>query len=236
MIRLRMLGLALVAVFALSAVAVASASAALPELVNKEGKEIKAGKRGFTSEGTGGPYVLETKSGNKIECSTLSNTGKVTGLKTDTVKVLFDGCKSVLLDEPCTSTVPKGKEEGDIETTELASELVYINKAKKEVGIVLKPKGTANFTTFECSGIKIEVKGSVIGVITPINKLVTPPAKFTLAFTQEKGVQKPTEYENEKGEKVKDVLETSVAGGAFEESGENATVTLLYEEAAEIKA
>lgn len=225
-IQFRKILVCLIAVFAISAIASASASAALPELVNNKGKALV--KKQDTS--TDGAATLETVGGSKVTCKASSDTSEITGLKTDTVTVTFTGCEA--FEETCQSA---GQAAGTIKTNLLASKLAYIN-GKTEVGVVLKPKEAGGlFVEFECSGIKIKVKGSVIGVITPINMFVAPPGHFTLTFTQAKGVQVPTEYES--GTKqVKDVLETSINGGAYEQSGEGTTSEEFLEEEAKINA
>jgi hypothetical protein len=55
---------------------------------------------------------------------------------------------------------------------------------------------------------------------------------YTLTFTQLKGVQKPIKLEGG----AKDVLETSIGGGAFEESAEQTTATLTMSSATTLKA
>lgn len=235
---LRILGLAVAAVLALSAVAASGASAALPEFT---GPFPKA----FTS--TSGKGTLETKAGRKVTCEADTNTGKITGAKSDEATVKFTGCKIEKTGVTLTCTSP-GAKEGEI-VVEVLSTLVYIKEAApKEVGIVLKPKTGTTFVTFKCVGKSIfgtveesvTVRGEVIGVITPINTLTST---FTLAFKQTKGVQEPTEYENEKKEKVKAILETEGVGTgtgsetwSFEQSGETTTDTLTTSETTEIKA
>ena len=76
------------------------------------------------------------------------------------------------------------------------------------------------------------VTGSVIEKITPVNKLVKPPAGFNLKFTQAKGKQKPPKFELG----PVDVLETSINGGPIEESGLMSTDLLTFAAPLEIKA
>lgn len=86
----------------------------------------------------------------------------------------------------------------------------------KKVGVDLSQPAGAPFMAFVCGEeLRLVVDGSVIGTIKPINTLVTPPSDFTLKFAQKSGKQKPTMLE---GGPV-DVLETSLGGGPFEESG-----------------
>ncbi len=305
MIRLRTLGLALVAVFAMSAVGTASASAALPEFYicakvatgqvgvyenskceiaggGKEYVKVKppwkhiagtewcapgapsevgkfnsaecttAGTGWFkvqspavnplaftSSKSTAANAVLTTVGGHVVTCTSLTNTGELTGPKTDTATITFDECTTEGF--KCQSA---GEAEGIIKLTAL-SKLVYIKKAApKEVGIVLEPSVAGGlFVEFKCNTpiIKetIKVKGSVIAPITPINTWVVPPSEFALTYSQAAGVQKPTEYENEAGEKVKDILETKGEGliaFGYEQSAESVVDDLLFKEAGEVSA
>ncbi len=216
MTRIRLIMLSLLAVFAFGALAAASASAALPEF---EGPFPNT----FTSKSGAGK--LQTVGGQEVTCTADSNTGSITGAKTDTANVTFTGCESVTLKAKCQS----GANEGEIKTVELSSTLGYISKAAKTVGIDLKPKAGELFASFECGGVKIEVKGSVIGALTPIN---TKTKSFKLKFKETAGKQEVTKLEGE----PTDVLMTSIAGGAFEESGESTEDTLTTAKATTVKA
>jgi hypothetical protein len=226
--RLRIIGLALVAVVALSALATATASAALPEFVPTAGKfPVK-----FTD--TSGAGTLETVGGHKVTCKADSSTGEFTGAKTNKETFIFTGCES--LGFKCNSA---GAAAGEIRTNAIASLLVYINKAKKEVGMDLSPEVVGGlFAEFSCGGVEtLKVRGSVIAPVTKVN--TAKQASFKLTAKASKGVQKPTEYENEAGKKVKDILETEGAGAlpfAFEQSGITTTDTIkLTKETGEIK-
>jgi hypothetical protein len=107
--------------------------------------------------------------------------------------------------------------------------LGYINKAKKEVGIDLFNPNL--LVRFECGGIPVSVKGSVIGKIGPINKVVVPPKGYTLQFAQAAGKQKVQNLEGE----PKDTPEMSF-GGPFEESGFGSTDSITFKEPTQIKA
>ncbi len=216
---LKTMGLVVVALFAVSAFAVATASAALPELVS-EGKELPA-KTPFKSKS--GKSTLETKSGEKVSCTGDTNTGEITGPKTDVATVTFTGCSAFGILK-CSTT---GAKAGEI-ILKAISKLVYISKAAHEAGLDLELEKEL---TIECtSSEKLKVRGSTIGVLTPVGE----PAheKLTLTFAQSsKGVQKPTEYENESGGKVTDITETKGEGlkkFEFEESGLVATDELEF--------
>ena len=223
--RIRVIGLALVAVLAISAVASATASAAKPEFVFAG---IKKGLKGKSGAGT-----LETVSKEKVTCAKSTNGGEIEGgngsKKVTGVVVTFTGCVSSGF--KCSTT---GAAAGEIVTKSLSGELGYINKAAKTVGVDLAPTGGGEFVEFNCAGgiVKVKVKGSVIGQITPVNKKVLTTEHFTLTFTQTSGKQAIEKFEGG----LKDTLETSKNGNPFEGSAEAATAEVTGEETIEISA
>jgi hypothetical protein len=211
----------------------ASAAAAKPRFA------FSGSKKHFTSKSGAG--TLETKAGKKVTCTEGSNTGEVekTGGNTVTkVIVIFKGCESEHF--KCHTA---GQAEGEIKTNELEGQIGYLEKvASGKVGLDLKPKPSNElFAEFECVGgiVKVKVRGDVIGELTPINKKTKT---FTLTFAQSKGVQKWTElflekpFESGTYEKVKSILETSIGGSAFEQSGEETKDEVIAEEEGEIVA
>jgi hypothetical protein len=187
--RMRITGLCLVAVFALTAIGAGSAfgSAEVGRCVAKAGGKYKnsnctekqtggsfefvkspaPGKEHFTS--AGGEGVLETVSGTKIVCKTQSAVGKydpdgTTTLVTKEVEEVvasFEGCSIPALETPCQS----GAEEGKISTFSLKGPLGYISGEKTKTPVVgqsLTPtKAKGLFAEFKCLGgaITVKVKG-----------------------------------------------------------------------------
>jgi hypothetical protein len=237
--RLRTTGLALVVVFATGAVASATASAALPELVNKEGKELV--NKSITTEDKAAS-VLENSAKETVTCATSSSKSTASGTK-NVVKatVTFKGCKSSLGGE-CKNA---GSEE--IVTNELEGQIGYIEpKTNKEVGLDLWPSArtaterekfefNAIFVKFTCGGFASdEVKGSAIGQMTLINTLST-----TNTLNYEKGTnageQKIKKLEGVEGGH-EDVLEAQLFFFGFKKADEQSTHSVTFGEAAEIKA
>jgi hypothetical protein len=194
-----------------SAAAVASASAALPEFEGPFPKhfvasQLKTGK-------------LETVGGNTVECSGGSALGFIRSEKDLLVSgsgITYTGCAGAGFGQgKCQST----STEGEITTSQLLGLLGYINKAAKEVGILFEPDNAApDFSTFKCKTILGEetllVKGTVVCPITPVN---TATDSYALNCNQEKGVQKPLGFEGATG----DTLMTEGKGPkpfAFEQS------------------
>lgn len=140
--------------------------------------------------------------------------------KSGTVTITFSGCELVTLGLPCnTAGVPPG----EIVAGPLLMTLGYISAPKKEAGIDLSTATGGPLITAMCGALRVLVDASVIGKITPVNKLIKPPGHFMLKFTQAAGKQKPTKFE---GEPI-DVLLTSF-GGPFAESGLSSTDTVSF--------
>ncbi len=210
--RIRMIGLALVAVFAMSAVVVSAASAALPEQLPATG----------TFSGTSGASTFETKSGEKVKCTSDAITGEITGAKTSKSKITFKGCEAFGF--KCNSS---GAASGEI-VLNVTGELVYIMKATKEVGLLNTL--TAELT-IKCSAFQtLKVKGSTLCPITPVNVKTT---KYTVACKETKGVQEPVNYEPASALVKAPITETKGEGlknFAFEQSALSGTDTLTLPE------
>lgn len=224
------LGLALVAVLALSAVAVASASAGKPEYL------MKSSKVTFTSSGA--KATLETESGAKVVCSANSGSGEITGAKSSAkVSLTFTGCKENSETGPACTT--EGDAEGTIKTKSLKGLLAYTYPSKttaegRETGNVLSAESGEVMSEFKCSGVPFTVSGSVIGVVTPLNKSVT---SGTMTFRQKAGKQEPSEYEAEgSGKGTSALMTTTIFGFAPSTSGEEATGSVKFAEAVEVMA
>lgn len=212
--RIRTIVLALVSVFAMSAVAAAAASAAELEQVPSSGS--------FTVTGENG--VFETHAKEKISCKKISGSGELTGVKTDKSKVTFEECTGPL-GVKCTSS---GQTSGKI-ATEINSELVWLSKASLKAGQKL---ALAKELSITCSIVKITVRGATLCPVEPVN---TKTTTFKLVCKQTGGKQEFTEYENEAGEKFTAITESKKGSGSFEESGLQGTETLTFGELAEIK-
>lgn len=203
--------LAAIVALAIGAVTAASASAAELEQTPTSGK--------FTVSAAGGTF--QTKSGSEITCKTVSGSGEVTGAKTATSKVTFEGCTSSGV--KCTA----GKTSGSIET-EINGELVWLSKAGLSAGQKLT---LAKELTVTCLFIKIKVKGSTLCPIEPVNEKTTT---LKLTCKQKGGKQEFTEYENEEGKKIQAITLTNISG-TFEESGLASTESLSFSSMVEVK-
>jgi hypothetical protein len=237
MSRLRIIGFALVAVFAFSIV-VSSASAETFE------------KPGYTQPGTETALAvqtvkttdkttstLENSAGETVTCKENTSTGKtVSGSfkKVEKVVVKFTGCKASIFE--CKTA---GAAAGEIVTKSLKGVIGYLEPvANKEVGFDLEPEGAAGsiFVNFTCAGfINQEVKGSVIGKLTVTNVSVPATGHYTLAY--EKGAAKGEQKIKKLNGAAEDVLLSKLGESTeFKKSNQVATVEVKYETASELKA
>jgi hypothetical protein len=235
--RIRIIGLALVALFAFSAIA-ASAAQAEPEFKPKAGKfPVK-----FSATGTKETFLETTKHG-KIKCSGLTAKGELKAAReAGKIVVKFTGCKAEKFGAGECKTTGKAKEE--IETTSLKAKPVFLlNKegAKEERGLDVSPESiTGPFATFGCSSILGTETLTVENLHTGENSLIGRIAasevgvqveKAKVKFIEKKGEQEPKDYVEGKKD-FEDFLETAGTGPeAFESelSAESAEETITYE-------
>jgi hypothetical protein len=254
--RIRIMGLALVALFAMAAVAAASASAtptyyecAKVAKVGKfftggynnstcteanakhEGKfELKEGlAKGKEFKGTGKAATLHTPSaGGEVKCAASKDAGYAIEHGQDKVVVTFTGC--VGLGKKCTSTTPKAKKAGEIVTNDLVGKLGYIHTSPVVVGVSLTGEGGLPSAEFSCEGLEVVTTGAVIGEISKDVNAISKESTDSF-LVNESGLQAVTSFQGG----AEEVLESTFNGSGPFESGEE-TTTLNKGEALEIKA
>lgn len=220
--RFKVFGATLVALIALGAVMASASMAALPEFSPSTAQKFK---------GTGKAGELTTLGGGiAIKCTANTLEGTITGPNTGTVNITFTGCSA--LGFPSNSL---GDAEKVILTGTLNYELCYINKAEKVVGVYIS--GVNSHIEVPSLGVLINVTGSLIGQVTPVNSLKTGPYTFTFAQSGA-GDQKFTECTNAKGEVLKGKLVSSkdAKHETLESSAIVQTAEATAEKAVEIKA
>lgn len=221
---LKVLGLTVAAVLAISALAVASASAAAPEYVLKSGSfPVK-----FTS--TSGAGVLETTSGETVNCTSDTNEGEILNSKEDWVIVTFRGCTTTFFGFPISCNT-SGRASGEIMTNKLTSMLEY-NVGKTKVLDLLTPPSGSPDAEFTCAGNTVKVSGGVLGEFPTTNTFLH---STSLVLKQTKGVQAFREYVNASGTTLSAHLSSSKNGGAAVESGEETTDTITLEGTRELE-
>jgi len=177
--RIRIVGLCLVAVFAMSAVAAASASASptYKECAKVKAKTGKFATASCTTEGGTGTWelvspkkgaytsttkvaTLETPGVGSVSCKTSKGAGSITSETAATTTVTFSTCATD--GKKCTSA---GEKAGMIKTFELLGSLREPSAGVVET--VLAGNGPEGLSAeFSCEGITIKTRGSVGGVDT----------------------------------------------------------------------
>jgi hypothetical protein len=151
---------------------------------------------GFTADG--GPVTAELAGFDSVvHCSGSEGDGVITGPRSTVSNYFFTGCEAqggTHNDQECKSEDAGAKE---ITAEAIEGDLVYIDQAKHEVGMLLNPSGGV-YMTFECGGELVEASGPFLSPVGPINKTTT---SFTATLSQSDAVQTPHEYENALGEK-----------------------------------
>jgi hypothetical protein len=232
--RFRLLGIALMAIFAISAIASATAAAENPEIL--PAPTAKSPLK-FTSEGLDAKkeYILETTKKLTIICKTVTNKGEFTSQDSGTVTIDFEGC---------TAKGVKCLAEGDVNGTILVFgdiNLVDLKKAglalKESLGFEILPLNPSkeNKLLITCGILKTEVVGSVLGREDKLKELGKTKTG-ELLFDQKEGEQEFTECELLLAFCGKKVfrLESNLGGG-FELAGELAlNVDLLFEKEFEV--
>jgi hypothetical protein len=213
---------ATVAALALGVGASASASAALPEFLPGAGNS-------FT--GAGGPSFFETTGNTSLPlCNGLVSKASLTGTKAGTVEVELKGCHTSGGFNSVTCQTA-GKPAGIIVFTGTI-EPVYLSREPKNVGVLVN----VNEFTAHCSISTARVRGSFLGSISPINKLVGATEHFTFVAKQAGGVNEFTAYENSSGERKYASLLESFEGGTWVPAGYESTEQLTPRVQTELKA
>jgi len=257
--RIRIMGLSLIAAFAVAAVASATASALSPpqpvfgrclaqaggKYANSGCSKIEAGKNKFewhtevppkhvfSAKLKEGVPTLETVSGTKITCKTEENHGAEILDTTHVGKVVaeFTGCETNAI--PCQSGATSGK----IVTKSLSGGI-----GVEKVGIVEgKEVDAKNKVASELHG---ETGPNLAefncgGLPVVVHGSLLHPAKSnamvltaTEKFVAKAGEQKPDKYQG--GPVDEHTLESNTNGGPFEEAGQTITALVTFEEKTEI--
>jgi len=237
MTRIRIVGLLIIAVFALTAFASAEALAAGNPVLVKAG--TKAGYNGTVTGKAGTSFLQPTATGAaKVECaseesaSTLTSTTVGEGMTSGTSTVTFKKCKTAA--GKCAN---KGTEEI---TGTVSVLLVWVGTAEeKKPGTLIsilpvstKPgEGKGQLLSFKCSGELVDVESTFIASGSRgLNESFT---EANLIAEQSGGVQKDKKY-TENGKSGENHFWSDQGGKAFGESAEMITNEETYPASVEL--
>jgi hypothetical protein len=221
-------GLAVAIIGALALALTPAVAGAAPAVI----EYVPAGKS-FPVEfhSASGPVSVELAGGaGTLDCTASSGAGQITGPRASNLEITYTGCTTDGGAVKCQSTVTAG----EIESGRLQAELVYLNRAKQEIGVVLNPTGE-KYAVHECSGspgVEAGASGAILARLEPVNQ--PGGMTFTESFDQLAGSQIPQEYEAASGEKHQAMPE-GFLGETEYQSGTQATSTITTVEPVDIK-
>ena len=198
-----------------------------------EEKTIESSKRFYTAESKEGTAIkLETVKGEGVTCKKQTSDGEYTGPKTNRAyNIVFTGCESAGL--PCISTNPKATHLGEILVKELLGvigiEKVGLTAGADKIANLFTPASGEIFTEFECSGLKLVVKGEVMAPIKGNAMIKTQTVKFTAT----KGKQKPEKFASDPTGTKRVLYAKNSKLEEFFQAGQNLTTVQTNMETAE---
>jgi hypothetical protein len=188
---------------------------------------------------------LSSSGGRVIKCESGEAEGEYTGPKTTSItKLLFNNCKVISEELPLFASFCQnlGNFRGEVTANELVGELGYIEHTERiKVGVDIKPKSGSALAVFECggaseltehgmgTGTSLELTGSVIGRIKPINK---PLEETFTYFTASGGKQIPEQFEGGEADTLTVLNKTT---GAAEPSTFTGISEAINEEPVQVK-
>jgi hypothetical protein len=196
--QLRGMGVCVAALIAVLAVAVVPAQAKAVSPVLEFVSPASAFPIGFTADG-GEVTAALAGYDTVVHCSDSKGEGEVIGPRAALAEYVFTGCETQGGTEGGAQCESEGANAEEIRTGAIEAELVYIDQAKNEVGMLLNPSGGI-YMSFKCDAEPIKARGPFLSPVGPINKETT---SFTATLSRSGATQTPNEYENAIGEKRK---------------------------------
>ncbi len=148
----------------------------------------------FTAEGGEVTAVLSAFE-TVVHCEGSRGTGEIVGPRTATSSYSFTGCETQG-SNPGNECESENALANEIITPIIGAELVFIDQAKKEVGMLLAPNGGV-YMEFKCAGQDVKALGPFISPVGPINQEGT---SFTASLSRSGATQVPSAYESLTGE------------------------------------
>jgi hypothetical protein len=183
----------------------------------------------FTTES--GPVSAEMAGfSSLVHCAASHGEGEITGPRSTVSKYQFTGCVTEKGSHQKCKT--EGAEEEEITTGPIQADLVYIDRARDEVGMLLNPGG-GTYITFECGFESAKGTGPFLAPVSPINKQAM---SFAAMLSQSESMQTPDEYEGPAGELLKALPMGERGSHGLVTTGVEATFTVHPSVPVEVKA
>lgn len=152
----------------------------------------------FTADG-GQVTAAMTDFDAEVHCNASHGAGTITGPRSTVSTYAFTECETLggaKGGQPCESA---GAEPNEIKSGPIQANLVFIDQARREVGMLLNPFG-GTYLDFECGGESVKALGSFLAPVGPVNQ---PATAFTASLGRLGTMQIPNEYEGASGERLK---------------------------------
>jgi hypothetical protein len=228
--QLRGVGVCVAALVAALAITVMPAQAKAASPVLEFVSPASAFPIGFTADG-GAVTAVMAGVDPVVHCAASEGEGEIIGPRSTFSQYVFTGC--VAQSEGSTvncQSVPLNT--GVIETGTIEADLVYVDQAKHEVGMLLNPGGGV-YMTFRCGGELVEARGPFLAPVSPLN---TETTSFTATLSRLGATQTPNEYENAIGEKRQAVPMGEWEGHPLATTGVELSFAIHTSASLEIKA
>lgn len=151
---------------------------------------------GFTAQGGEVTAVLSNFD-TVVHCSGSRGEGMLTGPSSAKSSYVFTGCVTEGGLDGGAKCKSEGAEPNEIRTPTIDAELVFIDQARHEVGMLLAPAGGV-YMSFECGGEAVKAIGPFLAPVGPLNQ---ESSLFTASLSRKGAVQFPAEYEGAAGER-----------------------------------
>src|ERR1044072_5806166 len=193
-------------------------SSAFPIAFTADGGAVTAKMAGFDTE---------------VKCTDSEGEGEVIGPRSTLSEYVFTGCKAQTGSETGAGCKSEGAAAEEIKSGEIEADLVFIDQAKREVGMLLNPGGGI-YLNFKCgAGESVDAFGSFLAPVDPINEQTT---SFTASLTSSGATQIPSGYENALGEKRQAIPMGEREGHAPTTTGVDPSFAIATSASLEIKA
>jgi hypothetical protein len=132
-----------------------------------------------------------------VHCTGSHGEGEILGPRSTVSSYVFTGCETQGGTDGGRKCKTEDANAEEITASLVEAELVDIDQARHEVGMLLNPHGGV-YMKFECGGEEVEARGPFLAPVGPINE---ESASFTASLSRSGAMQTPDEYENSIGEK-----------------------------------
>jgi hypothetical protein len=167
-----------------------------------------------------------------VHCTGSQGEGEIVGPRSTLSQYVFTGCKAEGGGEDGAACHSEGAGTEEITTGRIEAELVFIDQAARQVGMLLNPGGGI-YMEFKCGGESVKALGSFLSPVGPINTATT---SFTATLSRLGATQTPSRYENALGERREAIPLGERGANPLATTGVELSFTIRPSAALEIKA